>query len=213
MVSMTWKIIIISLAGLAAIVALIACSSVARALWGSKVRSADPALAPQAGPDLYAFELTAIDGSPYPLAAHRGQVTLLVNTASRCGFTPQYDGLEALWQRERKRGLLVVGVPTNDYMNQEPGSDAEILEFCRLNHGVTFPLMSRTTLRGEAAEPIYRSIQDEGPLPGAVPWNFEKILIGRDGRIRARFAPRLKPDAPELLAALEAALAETAVLP
>lgn len=207
---MTWKILVLILTGLATGVALVACSSVARALWGTRLRSANQAVAPEPGPDLYDFDLTAIDGSPYPLAAHRGQVTLLVNTASRCGFTSQYDGLEALWQRERARGLIVVGVPTNDFMNQEPGTDAEILEFCRLNHGVSFPLMARTTLRGPQAETIYRSIQHEGPLPGAVPWNFEKILIGRDGRIRARFAPRVRPDAPELMAAMEEALQQAA---
>jgi glutathione peroxidase len=181
-----------------------ACAPVIRAMTATPVRPVDK---PAAGPDLYTYTFTANDGTPYPLSAHAGKVTLVVNTASKCGFTPQYDGLEALWKTYRERGLIVVAVPTNDFMSQEPGSDAEIQEFCRVRHGVTFPLMRKVTTKGEAADPFYRHLVNDSAQPGAVPWNFEKVLIGRDGRLIARFAPKVAPDDARLTAAIEQALA------
>ncbi len=172
-----------------------------------------PALrvAAPSGPDYHAFTLTANDGSAYPLAQHRGQVIVLVNTASKCGFTGQYEGLEVLWERFGPRGLVVIGVPTNDFLRQEPGTDADIAEFCRINHGVTFPLMRKITIRGPQADPLYRSIQQTDPLAGALAWNFEKCLIDRQGRLRARISPRVTPDDPRVVAQIEALLAEAAL--
>lgn len=163
-----------------------------------------------AGPEMSGQVLTANDGSPWPLAAQRGRVLLLVNTASKCGFTKQYDALEALWQRFRERGLVVAALPTNDFMGQEPGSDGEIAEFCRRNHGVTFPLLAKTTTRGPEAPELLRLVQDGGPLPGQIGWNFEKILIDRAGRLRARVSTRIAPDDPRLVALIERLLAEPA---
>ena len=161
-----------------------------------------------AGPDYTSASLIANDGSPYPLAPHRGQVILLVNTASKCGFTKQYDGLERLWLRYRDRGLVIIGVPTNDFFAQEPGSDADIAAFCRVRHGVTFPLMQKITLRGPQTHALYRDLQQQDPLPGTVPWNFEKCLLGRDGRLRARISPRVEPEDPRVIALLDRLLAE-----
>ena len=158
--------------------------------------------------DLYAFTLTATDGSAYPLAQHRGQVVLLVNTASKCGLTGQYDGLEALWQRYRDEGLVVIAQPSNDFLGQEPGSNDEIAQFCRLNYGVTFPLMAKQTVNGDDKAPLYRYLTEGSSLPGKIAWNFEKFLIGRDGHLRHRFSPRIKPDDPKVIAAIELALGE-----
>lgn len=156
------------------------------------------------------FTLRAITGEPYPLAQHRGQVLLIVNVASRCGFTPQYEGLQALFERYRERGLVVIGVPANDFLWQEPGSNEEIAAFCRREYGVTFPMMAKTTVKGRGITPLFRWLTEQGPNPGAVSWNFNKFLIGRDGRLAARFGSRTAPLAQELLAAVEAALAQPA---
>jgi glutathione peroxidase len=177
-----------------------------RNFFGAGVRTCAAAV----GTDLSAEILTANDGSPWPIAAQRGKVLLLVNTASQCGFTKQYDGLEALWQRFREQGLVVAALPTNDFLGQEPGGDAEIAEFCRRNHGVTFPLLAKTTTRGAAAPSLLRRVQDGGPLPGQIGWNFEKILIDRAGRLRGRVSTRIAPEDPRLIAAIEALLAEPA---
>ncbi len=163
------------------------------------------------GPDYTSVTFIANDGSPYPLAQHRGQVIVVVNTASKCGFTHQYDGLERLWLRYRDRGLVIIGVPTNDFFAQEPGSDADIATFCRVGHGVTFPLMRKITVRGPDASALYRDVQQQAPLPGAVPWNFEKCVIGRDGHLRARISPRVEPEDPRVIALLDQLLAEAPV--
>jgi len=137
--------------------------------------------------------------------AYAGQVLLVVNTASKCGFTPQYEGLEALHQKYSPQGFAVLGFPSNDFMGQEPGTEAEIQEFCTLTYGVKFPMFEKVVVRGAEATPFYRELAAAtGDQPG---WNFHKYLIGRDGTVVASFGSRTKPDAPELVEAIEKAIA------
>ncbi|MGK2900641.1 MAG: glutathione peroxidase [Burkholderiaceae bacterium] len=157
---------------------------------------------------LYDFEALSIDGRPAPLAAQRGKVMLIVNTASACGFTPQFAGLETLWQTYRDRGLVVLGFPSNEFGGQDPGSDGEIASFCQLNYGVSFPMMSKVKVNGAEAHPLWKWLTAEarGILGSkAVKWNFTKFLIGRDGRVLKRYAPTDKPES--LQGDIEAALA------
>lgn len=153
------------------------------------------------------FTLTAIDGTPYPLAQHRGKVVLLINVASKCGFTKQYAGLQALYAKDKDRGLVIIGVPANDFLGQEPGDEAQIASFCSTTYGVTFPLMAKATVKGAAITPLYAWLTTKSPFPGDITWNFNKFLIGRDGVVRARFESKVAPDSPELIAAIDAALA------
>ena len=148
---------------------------------------------------IYDFKALNNKGSEVDFADFKGKVLLIVNTASKCGFTPQYDGLEALWKKYKDQGLVVIGFPCDQFAHQEPGSDAEIAEFCRLNHGVTFPLMSKIEVNGDGAHPIYKYLKSEtkGLLGGAIKWNFTKFLISRDGTKIERFAPMAKPESLE----------------
>lgn len=140
--------------------------------------------------------------------AYGGRVLLVVNTASKCGFTPQYEGLEALNAQYGPRGFAVLGFPSNDFMGQEPGTEAEIQEFCTLTYGVKFPMFEKVVVRGSDATPFYRQLADAA---GEAPkWNFHKYLIDRAGNVVGSFGSRVKPDAPELVAAIEKALAEPA---
>ena len=134
------------------------------------------------------FSATAIDGTDTDLSAYDGKVVLIVNTASQCGFTGQYKGLEALYRRYKDKGLVVLGVPSNDFGEQEPGSNAEIKTFCEANFDVTFPLTDKTVVSGEKAHPLYRWAAKQTGALGVPTWNFHKILIGRDGRIVDWFA-------------------------
>ena len=134
------------------------------------------------------FDFTTIDGLPLPLARFRGKLLLVVNTASECGYTPQYAGLEKLWQEQRGRGLVVLGVPCNDFGAQEPGSEAEIGAFCQKNYGVTFPLTGKYEVKGKAAHPFYRWAGEQAGAAGRPKWNFHKYLIGRDGEFLDWFA-------------------------
>lgn len=154
------------------------------------------------------FTLTGIDGRPLPLAQFAGQVLLVVNTASECGYTPQYEGLEALWQTYRDKGLVVIGVPSNDFGGQEPGTSAEIATFCKVNYGVTFPLADKTVVRGEAAHPFYVWAGEQVGMLGRPKWNFHKYLFGRDGRLIAWFSTPTTPMGPKIRGAVEKALAE-----
>jgi glutathione peroxidase len=170
-----------------------------------------PAVEAAGAATVYGFEMKRLDGSTESLGAYRGQVLLLVNTASRCGFTPQYEGLQALHERYRERGFSVLGFPSNDFGAQEPGSDAEIGAFCRANYGVSFPMFSKIPVTGAAAAPLYRHLTAlPAPLGGPVRWNFQKYLVDRDGEVVARFDSRVAPDAPALVERLEALLAEPA---
>ncbi len=135
-----------------------------------------------------------------------GKVLLVVNTASKCGYTPQYEGLEKLHAELSGKGFAVVGFPSNDFMGQEPGTEEEIREFCTLTYGVEFPMFEKVSVKGEAADPFYRELAASGG--GAPGWNFHKYLIGKDGKVLQGFGSKVKPDAAELRAAIEAALAQ-----
>jgi len=158
----------------------------------------------------YAIEMRSLAGEPVKLDAWRGRVVLLVNVASRCGFTRQYAGLEALHRQYAGRGFAVLGFPSNDFMGQEPGTAEEIASFCRLTYDVTFPMFEKIAVKGEAIHPLYRWLTDpdvQGEHGGPIGWNFTKFVIGRDGRVRARFGSRTTPDDPALVKAVEDALA------
>ena len=161
---------------------------------------------PTAG--LYAFEAKRLDGQLEKLDRYRGQVLLIVNTASRCGYTPQYEALQALYEEKRDRGLVVLGFPSNDFGNQEPGSDRQIGEFCKLNYGVDFPMFSKVEVGGPDAHPVYAYLTSQPkPVGGPVAWNFQKYLVDRDGRVVSKFESRVKPDDPKLVSAVDALLA------
>ncbi|UTW06919.1 glutathione peroxidase [Pseudomonas benzenivorans] len=153
------------------------------------------------------INLRALDGEELPLAPLKGQVVLVVNVASKCGLTPQYAGLEKLHQQYRDRGFSVLGLPCNQFAGQEPDDEAAIREFCSLNYGVSFPLGSKLEVNGPERHPLYRLLVGEGAeFPGDITWNFEKFLVGPDGRVLARFSPRTAPDDPALIQAIENAL-------
>ncbi|PRB77520.1 glutathione peroxidase [Pseudomonas sp. MYb185] len=179
---------------------------------------------------LYDIPLTQIDGAPSSLANYRGKVLLVVNVASKCGLTPQYEGLEALYQDKRDQGLEVLGFPANNFKGQEPGTDAEIQSFCSTEYNVQFPLFSKISVVGDDQHPLYAQLTaaqpqaaGDGPFrerlkgfginpgePKDVLWNFEKFLISRSGEVVARFAPDVAADDPRLVAAIEAELAKGA---
>jgi glutathione peroxidase len=154
----------------------------------------------------YDHVFRAIDGSELPLSKFRGKAVLVVNTASACGLTPQYEALEALYQRYKDRGLVVLGVPANDFKEQEPGTDSEILAFCTTRYDVSFPLTSKEHVVGDAAHPFYRWVQEELGQDAAPKWNFHKYLVGRNGVVANAFGSRTVPDAPEVISAIERAL-------
>jgi glutathione peroxidase len=154
-------------------------------------------------PTLHDFSANTLDGQPASLADNRGKVVIVVNTASECGFTPQYAGLEALQQRLASRGFSVLGFPCNQFGAQEPGSAAEIGAFCEKNYGVSFPMFEKIKVNGSEAHPLYRWLTSEAPgLLGtqAIKWNFTKFLVDRDGRVVKRYAPQDKPEsiAPDI---------------
>jgi glutathione peroxidase len=154
---------------------------------------------------LQSIPLTLNDGSESSLGALGGKAVLVVNVASQCGFTPQYDALEALYERFHARGLEILGVPCNQFGGQEPGTDGEIADFCRKNFGVTFALAAKADVNGPDAHPLYAALTNDGAEP--VKWNFEKFLLNHDGGVLVRFGSAVTPDAPELVAAVDAALA------
>jgi glutathione peroxidase len=153
-----------------------------------------------------ALGLVGLDGRPLPEERFANKVVLVVNTASLCGFTPQYKGLQAVWERYRDRGLVVLGVPSNDFGAQEPGSAAKIKDFCEVNFGVTFPLTAKQNVRGPDAHPLFRWAEAEGGAAAVPRWNFHKLLVSRDGRLLRAFPSQVEPTAAELTRAIEAAL-------
>lgn len=156
------------------------------------------------------FSVRSIEGEPVALDRYRGKVLLLVNVASRCGLTPQYADLEALYTQYRDRGLEVLGFPCNQFMNQEPGSEAEIQQFCQTQYGVQFPLFAKIEVNGSGRHPLYQWLTAAAQSqPGDIQWNFEKFLIDRTGQVAARFAPRVLPLDATLIEALERTLATT----
>ncbi len=160
---------------------------------------------------IYDFTMKSIDGQPVSLGSYSGKVVLLVNVASKCGFTPQYAGLEALYEKYKDRGLVIVGVPANNFMSQEPGTDEEIKKFCSNKYNVTFPMMSKVSVKGDDKTPLYTFLTaaDTDPkFAGDIKWNFTKFLFDRSGKPVARFEPNVTPDSPQVTAAIEAALGQ-----
>ena len=157
--------------------------------------------------DWRSLSLVDIAGVPLDPATFEGRVVLVVNTASRCAFTPQYDGLEALWDRYRGRGLVVLGVPSNDFGNQEPGSNEDIARFCQSTFGVSFPMTGKASVIGPNAHPVFRWAREVGGRAAVPGWNFHKLLIDRDGRLVGTFTSYQRPDTPEVTTAVERALA------
>lgn len=158
---------------------------------------------------LYDFTLKDIDGNDVNLGRYKGNVILIVNTASRCGYTPQYEALQAIYDRFKDRGFVVLGFPANNFMGQEPGTEKEIKEFCTLKYNVTFPMFSKISVTGSDQHPLYRFLTNKKTNPefgGDITWNFNKFLISRDGKVIGRFGSKDKPDDPAVIAAIETAL-------
>ncbi|MBY8872822.1 glutathione peroxidase [Micromonospora sp. PLK6-60] len=158
---------------------------------------------------VFDIEIEALGGGPADLGQYRGRALLVVNVASRCGLTPQYAGLQALAEEYAGRGLTVLGVPCNQFAGQEPGTAAEIAEFCEVNYGVTFPLTEKVEVNGPGRHPLYAALAstpDAERHTGDVRWNFEKFLVAPDGTVAARFAPQVAPDSPELRGAIDKVL-------
>ena len=154
----------------------------------------------------YDFEFHAIDGGPLPLETYRDKVVLVVNTASQCGLTPQYEGLEKLYSDYKDQGLVVLGVPCNQFAGQEPGTEAEIKDFCETKFNIDFPLTAKADVKGETAHPFYKWAKDVLGEPAEPVWNFHKILVGKDGKLIRAFGPRTEPLDDEVVGAVKAAL-------
>jgi len=150
----------------------------------------------------YDFEFATLQGKPFPLGQFAGQPLLIVNTASKCGFTPQYAGLAEVWKRHKDDGLMVIGVPSNDFGQQEPGGADEIASFCEINYGVEFPMMAKVPVKGPDAHPLFRWLAAEGGFFSRPRWNFYKYLIGRDGQLSTWFGSPTKPESAKVERAL-----------
>jgi glutathione peroxidase len=158
---------------------------------------------------IYDFNLRSIDGDHVSLKSYQGKVVLLVNVASKCGFTPQYAALESVYEKYKDRGLVIVGIPANNFAQQEPGTDEEIKKFCSNKYNVTFPMMSKVSVLGDDKTPLYVFLTDKSVNPqigGDIKWNFTKFLFDRNGNPVARFEPNVTPDSPQVTAAIESAL-------
>jgi glutathione peroxidase len=158
-----------------------------------------------AASSVHEFTLKSIDGQPSSLADYKGKVLLIVNVASQCGFTPQYTGLESLYEKYKEQGLVLIGVPANNFGGQEPGTDEEIKTFCTRKYNVSFPMMSKVSVKGEDKTPLYQYLTGTA---GEVKWNFTKFLVGKDGKVIQKFDSPVKPDSPELTGAIEKALSQ-----
>ena len=159
-----------------------------------------------AGAPIYKFKLSTIDGDPTTLGAYKGKVLLVVNVASACGFTPQYTALEAVYEKYKDKGLVIVGVPANNFANQESGTNAEIREFCSAKFHVKFPMMAKVSVKGDDKTPLYQYLTAAPNVGGEIKWNFTKFLIARNGQPIARFEPAVTPDSPQVISAIESAL-------
>jgi glutathione peroxidase len=161
-------------------------------------------------PDVLNFKMQGLDGKEVDLSRYAGKVVLFVNVASRCGYTPQYEGLEALHEKYGNEGLVIIGVPSNDFGKQEPGTNEQIATFCESKYGVKFPMLAKVAVKGTAQVPLYRYLTSNETDPkyhGPIKWNFTKFLIGRSGEIVARFESNVAPQSPEIVKAIEAELA------
>ncbi len=174
-------------------------------LRGAMAGGAQAAPAAQEG-TLWQLDSTTLEGEPVTLDAWQGKVALVVNVASKCGLTPQYAGLEKLYEAKKDQGFVILGFPSNDFMGQEPGTPEEIRQFCSTKYDVTFPLFHKVKVKGDAKDPVYAWLTVGGLEEPT--WNFTKYLVGRDGRIIARFGPRTTPEDPELTAAIDKALGD-----
>jgi glutathione peroxidase len=152
---------------------------------------------------VHEFTLNSIDGKPAPLSAYQGKVVLIVNVASRCGFTPQYAGLEALYEKYKDRGFAILGFPANNFGGQEPGTNEEIKTFCSTKYNVTFPMYAKISVKGDDKAPLYQFLTATG---GEIQWNFTKFLVDKNGKVVARFEPKVTPESPEVAGAIEKAL-------
>ena len=167
---------------------------------------------------VYDIPVNRIDGSAAALGDYKGKVVLVVNVASKCGLTPQYDGLEKLYESYKDEGLVVTGFPANEFGGQEPGTNAEVAEFCTTNFGVKFPMFEKIVVKGEGQHPLYAALTkavpvaegagDRAPPDGSVLWNFEKFLVAKDGHVARRFSPMMQPDDPIIVTAIEEELAK-----
>jgi len=155
------------------------------------------------------FKMKSIDGKDVDLADYKGTVVMMVNVASECGLTPQYEQLQDIYEKYRDEGFTILGFPANNFMGQEPGTDEEIKAFCKTNYGVEFDMFSKISVKGDDQHPLYAFLTSEETnkeFAGPINWNFEKFLLNRDGEVIARFHPKVKPDAPEVIQAIESAL-------
>ena len=166
------------------------------------------ALSMFAASSIYDFTLPSIDGKPTALSSFKGKVILMVNVASKCGYTPQYTALEALYEKYKDRGFVVLGFPANNFGGQEPGTNEEIKTFCSTKYDVTFPLYAKVSVKGDDTTPLYQYLTKEAnpSVAGDIKWNFTKFLVDRNGQVVQRFEPAVKPDAPEVVAAIEGLL-------
>lgn len=173
------------------------------------VARAQPVASAEGGKSVLDRKMTRLDGTEQDLADYKGQVVLMVNVASRCGLTPQYDGLEALYRKYKTRGLVVLGFPANDFAGQEPGTDKEIADFCRSTYGVEFPMFSKIAVKGDAIHPLFKELTSQpAPVGGDVKWNFQKYLLDRSGKVVAKFDPQTKPEDPALVQKVEELLSQ-----
>ena len=163
----------------------------------------------EAGSGVLDRTMTTITGQEQSLETYRGDVILIVNTASKCGLTPQYEGLESLYESHKDAGFVILGFPANNFGAQEPGSDEEIAEFCERNYGVSFPMFSKISVKGDDIHPLYERLTgEEAPIGGEVQWNFQKYIVDRSGSVVAMFEPRTTPDDPELVGLIEKLLTD-----
>ncbi len=152
------------------------------------------------------IKFKTIHGNDSTLSDFKGKVVLLLNVASKCGNTPQYAGLEELYQKYKDKGLVIIGFPANNFGGQEPGTNEEILKFCTSTYDVSFPMMAKISVKGDDEHPLYKYLTEKSPFPGEIQWNFGKFLLDRDGKVVARFEPKTQPESDEVLKAIETAL-------
>lgn len=190
--------------------AVLLASSIGASVWMfaavGNSKNADAENAPSASfqPDVLTHTMKRLNGSEESLGAYKGKVILIVNTASKCGLTPQYKGLEALYEAKKDTGFVILGFPANNFMGQEPGTDAEISEFCAKNYGVTFPMFSKISVKGADQHPLYKTLTGlPEPLGGEIKWNFDKFLVDKSGKVVARFGPKTTPDDKDLVAKID----------
>lgn len=161
--------------------------------------------------NVYTFEVKTASGEAFPLDQFKGKVLMLVNVASKCGFTPQYEDLQKLYEDYKDKGLVILGFPANNFMNQEPGSNEQIQEFCQINYGVTFPVLAKISVKGKDIHPLYAWLTDKKNHPetgGSIGWNFTKFLIDKEGKVSARYASRVNPRSDEVIQKIESLLEE-----